>query len=176
SNSIGQGEILMTPLQMANTAAMIANRGWYYAPHFLKSTKARDESWIPEPYGKVKVPGTPDQYELVVDAMEQVVISGTARRAQIDSISVCGKTGTVENKAGEDHSVFMAFAPRDNPRIAIAAIVENAGFGGTWSAPICALMMEQFLTGSIQNERKLQRILEANFTNPTTEESGEAGQ
>ena len=167
----------MTPLQMANTAAMIANRGYYYAPHFLKSRKAPNGTWIPEPLKRTKVPGNEAQYELVVNAMEQVVISGTARRAQIDSIAVCGKTGTVENKAGEDHSVFMAFAPKDNPKIAIAAIVENAGFGGTWSAPICSLMMEQYLTGGIKNEFKLKRILEASFKlEPKEEESGEAGE
>lgn len=162
SNSIGQGEILMTPMQMANTAAMIANRGWYYPPHFLVAAK-KDGKWLSEAYGKQVVPGNPADYEIVVDAMEQVVISGTARRAQVDSISVCGKTGTVENKKGEDHSVFMAFAPKDKPKIAIACIVENAGFGGTWAAPISSLMIEKYLTGENKNEYKMKRILEADF-------------
>lgn len=166
SNSIGQGEVLMTPLQMANTAALIANRGHYYAPHFLVSEKGPDGSWIPTTQDMTKVPGTPQQYQIVVDAMEQVVVSGTGTRARIDSVAVCGKTGTVENKAGEDHAVFIGFAPKDHPRIAIAAIVENAGFGGTWSAPICGLMMEHYLNGGkIKDQAKLQRILDASFKN-----------
>lgn len=174
SNSIGQGEILMTPLQMANSAVIIANRGWYYPPHFLKSVR-KGSSWIKDPYQQRKVPGSARQFEVVVDAMESVVNAGTARRARIDSISVCGKTGTVENPHGEDHSVFMAFAPKENPQIAIACIVENAGFGGTWSAPICSLMMEYYLTGEIKNEYKLKRILEADFLNKE-EESNEIAQ
>lgn len=163
SNSIGQGEILLTPLQMANSAALIANRGWYYPPHFLVGEKAPDGSWLPIPYQKVETKRNPLHYEVVVDAMEQVVISGTGTRARLDSISVCGKTGTVENKAGEDHSVFMSFAPKEKPKIAIAAIIENAGFGGTWAAPICALMIEYYLTGKIKDEAKLQRILDQSF-------------
>jgi penicillin-binding protein 2 len=163
SNSIGQGEILMTPLQMANCAAMIANRGWYYPPHFLVAEKQGGGAWEKKAYQKIQPEGNPTQYLMVVDAMEQVVLSGTGTRARIDSISVCGKTGTVENKAGEDHSVFMAFAPRDNPKIAIAAIVENAGFGGTWSAPICALMIEQYMKGKIKDPAKMQRIVDARF-------------
>ncbi|MEM6272325.1 MAG: penicillin-binding protein 2 [Bacteroidota bacterium] len=172
SNSIGQGEILMTPLQMANTAALIGNRGYYYAPHFLTAIKGPRDQWRSEPYTLHKVPGTAAMYNLVVDAMEDVVVSGTARRARVDSITVCGKTGTVENPAGEDHSVFMAFAPKDKPRIAIAAIVENSGFGGTWAAPICSLMIEMYLRGYIGNPRKLQRILEAEFLKSIAEAGG----
>ena len=165
SNSIGQGEVLMTPLQMGNACAMIANRGYFYKPHFLKSEKGADGSWVPSAYERHQVPGTSQQFQVVVDAMEQVVVSGTGTRARVDSIAVCGKTGTVENKAGEDHAVFIGFAPKDNPRIAIAVIVENAGFGGTWSAPICALMMEQYLKGGVKDEEKMKRILEASFKN-----------
>lgn len=163
SNSIGQGEILMTPMQMANTAAIIANRGFYVPPHFLTGIKLSNGVWEKDPQPTIKVPGSSHQFDLVVDAMEDVVLSGTARRARIDSISVCGKTGTVENAAGEDHSVFMAFAPKEKPKIAIAAIVENAGFGGTWSAPICALMIEYYMNGFIKDQRKLQRILDQDF-------------
>ncbi|HEX2898509.1 MAG TPA: penicillin-binding transpeptidase domain-containing protein, partial [Bacteroidia bacterium] len=118
--------------------------------------------------------GNPAQYEFVVDAMEQVVLSGTGTRARIDSISVCGKTGTVENKAGEDHSVFMAFAPKQNPKIAIAAIVENAGFGGTWSAPICGIMMEQYLTGKVKDLARMQQLIDARFTPIKREDQAEA--
>jgi len=163
SNSIGQGEVLMTPLQMANACAMIANRGFYYVPHFLKSEKGRNGKWAPSQFEKNTVPGSARFFQIVVDAMEQVVLSGTGTRAKIDSIAVCGKTGTVENKAGEDHSVFIGFAPKDHPRIAIAAIVENAGFGGTWSAPICSLMMEKYLTKKIKDPEKLKRIVEQSF-------------
>jgi penicillin-binding protein 2 len=163
SNSIGQGEILLTPLQMANCAAMIANRGWYYPPHFLVAERLVTGQWIDEQYTKIQPKGNASQYASVVDAMEKVVLAGTGTRAKIDSISVCGKTGTVENKAGEDHSVFMAFAPKENPKIAIAAIVENAGFGGTWSAPICALMMEQYLKGKIKDPAKMKAIVDARF-------------
>ncbi len=172
SNSIGQGEILMTPLQMANTAAMIANRGWYYPPHFLVAAK-RGGQWIAESYAKKVVPGQPADYEVVVEAMEQVVLAGTARRARIDSIAVCGKTGTVENKKGEDHSVFMSFAPKEKPKIAIACIVENAGFGGTWAAPITSLMTEKYLTGKIKDKRKLDRILKADFREKIEDLPGE---
>lgn len=161
SNSIGQGEILLTPLQMANCAAMIANRGWYYPPHFLVAEKQGAGPWLPATYKRIQPRGNAAQYATVVDAMEQVVLAGTGTRARIDSIAVCGKTGTVENKAGEDHAVFMAFAPKDHPKIAIAAIVENAGFGGTWSAPICAFMIEQYLKGSIKDQAKLKAMCEA---------------
>jgi penicillin-binding protein 2 len=90
---------------------------------------------------------------------------GTARRARIKDVVVAGKTGTAQNPHGEDHSIFMAFAPYDNPKIAIAVFVENAGFGGTWAAPIASLMMEKYLTGKITDELKEKRILEKRFTN-----------
>ena len=98
--------------------------------------------------------------------MEAVVYEagGTARRARIDSIVVCGKTGTAENPHGEDHSVFMAFAPKDDPKIAIAVYIENAGFGGTWAAPLASLMMEKYLTDSIAHPEKEQRLLELDLT------------
>ncbi len=163
SNSIGQGEMLLTPLQMANCAALIANRGWYYPPHFLVAQKQGSGPWERQPYNKITPKGNPSQYVMVVEAMEQVVLAGTGTRARIDSIAVCGKTGTVENKAGEDHSVFLAFAPKENPKIAIAAIVENAGFGGTWSAPICSIMMEQYLKGSVKDKARMQALIDQKF-------------
>lgn len=176
SNSIGQGEILLTPLQMANVAVLIANRGWYYPPHFVVAEKSSGTPWKRKEYPKIDPQGNPLQYEFVVDAMEQVVLAGTGTRARIDSVTVCGKTGTVENKAGEDHSVFMAFAPKDKPKIAIAAIVENAGFGGTWSAPICAFMMEQYLKGKIKDHAKMQQLIDARFDPIKREGSAEPAQ
>lgn len=175
SNAIGRGEILLTPLQMANVAAMIANRGWYIRPHFLRAERDQDGAWQKVPNEKITVPGKPEHYDVVIQAMEEVVKAGTARRANTKDIVVCGKTGTVENKIKGDHSVFMAFAPKENPKIAIAVVVENAGFGGTWAAPIASLMIEQYIKGAPTDERKLKRILEASFIElPEESESGAA--
>jgi penicillin-binding protein 2 len=167
SLSIGQGEVEVIPLQMANLAAIIANRGYFYTPHFLKEIDKTDT--IPSEFTKKNWVGIDEKYFTpILDGMYGVVNepSGTARRAKInDSIIVCGKTGTAQNPHGEDHSVFIAFAPRDNPKIAIAVYVENSGFGGTWAAPIASLMIEKYLTDSIStaNVSKEQRILEANL-------------
>lgn len=156
SLGIGQGEILVVPLQMANLAAIIANRGFYYTPHLVRQP---DTIQIEKHETSVRS----QHFGLVRDAMEQVVQNGTARRARIDGIAVCGKTGTAENPHGEDHSVFIAFAPKDNPKIAISVIVENSGFGGTWAAPIASLMIEQYLNDSISRPEAELRLLEADF-------------
>ena len=166
SNSIGEGEMGVTPLQMANLAAILANRGYYYTPHFIKSigdTGPREE-YLHKNYTKIDS----SYFYVVIDALAAVVNEqgGTARRARIDSITVCGKTGTVQNPTTPDHSVFMAFAPKVNPKIAIAVYVEEAGFGGTWAAPISSLMIEKYLTGEIKKPKKEQRILEADFLIP----------
>lgn len=165
SNSIGQGEVLMTPLQMANVVAAIANRGYYVEPHFLKKIydSNPDERSRYLNFDTVRIPIRRENFDIVVDAMEQVVLAGTARSAWLPDISVCGKTGTAQNPHGEDHSVFIAFAPKDNPKIAIAVIVENSGFGGTWAAPISSLVIEKYLKRKISDDAKLQRILEADF-------------
>lgn len=169
SVSIGQGELGVTPIQMANMAAIMANRGYYYVPHFVKSISGSDE--IPsrfreKNYTKVKK----EFYAPIVDGMWRVVHEpgGTARRARTEGLNVCGKTGTAQNPHGEDHSIFIAFAPRDNPKIAIAVYVENAGFGGTWAAPIASLMIEKYLNGEVKQDKKEKRILEKNFhTDPS---------
>jgi penicillin-binding protein 2 len=165
SNSIGQGEVLMTPLQMANTVAAIANRGYYVEPHFLKRIydANMEERTRYLNFDTIKIPIRRENFEIVVDAMEQVVLAGTGRGAWLPGISVCGKTGTAQNPHGEDHSVFIAFAPKENPKIAIAVIVENSGFGGTWAAPISSLVIEKYLTRKISDDARLQRILEADF-------------
>jgi penicillin-binding protein 2 len=160
SNGIGQGEVQVVPLQMANLAALIANRGYYFAPHFLKEVKG--EEYPRKEYRERHESGIDRHYyEVIVDAMRAVVEEpgGTARRAKIEGITVCGKTGTVENP-GEDHSGFFAFAPMDKPQIAIAVYVENAGFGGTWAAPIASLMIEKYLKGTVSDTLKEQRILD----------------
>jgi len=163
SVSIGQGEVEVVPLQMANLAATVANRGFYIDPHLVKELDAQHDSIIHYEVRNTDI--DPKYYEPIIDAMQSVVDKpgGTARRARIDSIIVCGKTGTAENPHGEDHSVFIAFAPRENPQIAIAVYVENAGFGGTWAAPIASLMIEKYINGSISDTLKEQRILDANL-------------
>lgn len=164
SLSIGQGEIGVIPLQMANLGAILANRGYYYTPHLIKEIKNTDT--IPSIYRIKHDVGIDRKYfDPVVKGMNMVIEEpgGTARRAKIDSIAVCGKTGTAQNPHGEDHSIFMAFAPMDNPKIAIAVYIENAGFGGTWAAPLASLMMEKYLTGKISDKVKETRILEANL-------------
>lgn len=144
SNAIGEGEIGVAPIQMANLAAIIANKGWYYTPHFVKSIgKSGDKK---KEYKERNYTVVDPAYFLPITvAMEDVVKNGTARQAQIDSVKVCGKTGTVENKSFNDHSVFIAFAPREDPKIAIAVYVEYGTWGGTWAAPIASLMIEKYL-------------------------------
>jgi penicillin-binding protein 2 len=167
SLSIGQGEMGVVPLQMANLSATIANKGYYYVPHFIKQTEGGDT--IPQKFTqKQSVDIDQKHFNTVIDGMYGVVYEsgGTARRARIhESIVVCGKTGTAQNPHGEDHSVFIAFAPKENPQIAVAVYVENAGGGGSWAAPIASLMIEQYLTDSIsvKNKPKEKRILEASF-------------
>lgn len=152
SDAIGQGEILVTPLQLANLAAQIANHGYFYTPHLVKSVQGdttgvhfhkRHDTGIDSSY-----------YAPVIEGMSQVVSHGTAFLARLDSIEVCGKTGTAENPHGKDHSLFIAFAPRQNPKIAICVVVENAGFGAVWATPIAALMIEKYLNGKIAHKRE----------------------
>lgn len=166
SLSIGQGELGVIPIQMANLAAIIANKGYYYPPHVIKKIDGKD-SLPPDLSEKVSVGINSEYFLPIIEGMRGVVDEpgGTARRAKINGITVCGKTGTAQNPHGEDHSVFIAFAPMDNPKIAIAVYVENSGFGGTWAAPIASLMMEKYLTDSISDPLKEKRILEANLLN-----------
>lgn len=164
SNAIGQGEIEMTPLQMANVVCVIANKGYYIRPHFFKSLYNAPDR--PPRYEKIESGVDSAHFKAVIAAMEQVVTSGTGYLAQIPGISVCGKTGTAENPHGEDHSVFFGFAPKENPKIVVAAIVENAGFGGVWAAPITSLMIEKYLTGTVADSARFRRIIEADFVTP----------
>ena len=165
SLGIGQGEIQVTPLQMANAMCLIANRGWYYTPHFVKDIdgETADDTLLNKYRQKISPLHIPnDYYQAVIDGMEMVVTNGTARNAAIDGFAVCAKTGTVENyfrnKKQQNHSFFVAFAPKDNPRIAICVVVENAGFGSTWAAPIASLLMEKFLTDSIAGDHRKAEI------------------
>jgi penicillin-binding protein 2 len=154
SLAIGQGEIGATPLQMANMAAVIANRGSFYIPHVVK--KIGDEGAPSSLYTQKYITGiSPENFGPIIEGMEGAVNGGpgsTARGARLDSIIICGKTGTAQNPHGKDHSIFVAFAPKDNPQIAIAVYVENAGFGSTYAAPIASLLIEKYLTGKIKRE------------------------
>jgi penicillin-binding protein 2 len=141
SLGIGQGELLMTNLQMANAAAMIANRGYYYRPHLV--TQLNQSKWFNKEPVEVGIDSV--HFEFVIEGMERAVWGGTARMAFVPDIRVCGKTGTAENPHGKDHSIFFGFAPRENPKIAVAVYVENAGFGGTFAAPIASLVMEKWI-------------------------------
>ncbi len=168
SLSIGQGEIGTTPLHMANLCATIANRGFYYIPHIIKDSEnvTIDEKYKEKKYTMVDT----SHFHKVVGGMYRAVNSGfgsggTASIAAVEGLDICGKTGTAQNPHGYDHSVFICFAPRDNPKIAVAAYVENGGFGATWAAPIASLLTEMYLTREIRPERKAleKRILDGNL-------------
>lgn len=157
SLAIGQGEISVTPLQMANEVAIIANRGYYYRPHLIKNIK-QDSTAIDSIYKeKIDTRIEKRHFDLIINAMRHVYDGdiGTARYYKNDSLSMCGKTGTVQNPHGADHSMFIAFAPTDTPKIAIAVIVENGGYGSRIAAPVATLMMEKYLLGSIPPRHKI---------------------
>ncbi len=162
SLSIGQGEISCTPLQMANLAAIIANRGYYCTPHTV-----RDAKYSKKNYTKVDA----KHFDVVVEGMWRVCEFGTGRHYKIEGVPMCGKTGTVQNNHGKDHSLFIGFAPKDDPKIAIAVVVENAGFGATWANPIASLMMEKYLNREITEGRLWveDRIVNANFITPNAQ-------
>lgn len=162
SISIGEGEILITPLKMANVAAIIANKGYYYTPHVINGVgdgkkldpkyKIRHETGV-----------APHNFDPVIEGMLGAVEGGTARRSRVEGIQIAGKTGTSQNKKGDDSSIFIAFAPLDDPKIAIAVFVENAGAGGSAAAPIANLIIEKYLTRKITNKALEKKMFEANF-------------
>jgi penicillin-binding protein 2 len=148
SLGIGQGELQATPLQLANIEATIANRGFYYKPHLIKAIGGKPI--IKTEYTVKNYVGVDAQYfEPAIDGMQQVVDVGTAAGSKIPGIIMCGKTGTAQTSHGKDNSVFVAFAPRENPKIAIAVVVENSGQGATWAAPIASFIVEKYLRDSI---------------------------
>ena len=163
SNSIGQGEVLMTPIQLANMMAIVANKGWYYTPHVIKKIKNHkiDSKYTTKHTTSVES----RHFEPVIDGLFDVYNLGTAAGLGVQGLEICGKTGTAQNPQGEDHSIFIAFAPLDKPKIAIAVFIENAGFGGTWAAPTASLMMEKYMKGKITDKEKETRILTANLLN-----------
>lgn len=167
SLAIGQGEMLTTPLQLANSTAIIANKGYFYTPHIVKSIRENGEVKNLE-VKKHYVDIEEKYFDQVILGMEDVLTAGTGRSVYDERIQMCGKTGTAQNPHGKDHSLFVSFAPKDNPKIVIAVVVENAGFGSTYAAPIASLMTEMYMFDSIADHRKHieQRILEANLLNP----------
>lgn len=168
SLSIGQGELGCTPLHLANLAATIANRGWYRIPHIVRGhgSDTLDRRFSEKHYTLVDTA----HFEKVIEGMYMAVNApagegATARVAAVKGLDICGKTGTAENPHGDEHAVFVCFAPRENPRIAIAVYIENAGFGATWAAPVASLMVEKYLNGEIASNRRWleQRMLDANL-------------
>lgn len=159
SLSIGQGELGITPLQMANTMCIIANKGYFYIPHIVKQI---DSTLYPEKRFTEKnhTDVDPKYYDIVIEGMQSVVESGTAAGSRIKGIAVCGKTGTAQNPHGKDHSLFVGFAPRENPKIAIGIMVENGGWGSDWGAPIASLMIEKYLTDSISRPALEKRMFD----------------
>lgn len=166
SISIGQGEVTVTPLQIANLAATVANRGWYIVPHIIKESPGVEieDRFKERQYTMVDT----TQFRKVVHGMWMAVnggpgSGGTATSVAVSGLDICGKTGTAQNPRGADNSVFICFAPKDNPRIAVAAYIENAGFGATWAAPIASLIVEKYLTGETRRPEMERRVLEGNL-------------
>lgn len=164
SNAIGQGEILTTPIQLANMTAIVANKGIYYTPHIIKKIDNK-----PIKIDKFTTPKRtsikPEYFPPVIEGMFQVVENprGTAHWSRVKGIEICGKTGTAENSHGQDHSIFIAFAPKDNPKIAIAVFVENGYWGSRWAGPIATLMIEKYLNGETKRPLKEKKMFEGSL-------------
>jgi len=161
SLSIGQDALLTTPIQMANMTAAIANRGYYYTPHIVKSI---ENDSIDDRFRKpIRTKVDSSLFEIVIKGMQEVVEDeelGTSNIAKMENYTVCGKTGTAQNPHGEDHSIFIGFAPKDNPKIALAVYVENGGWGSTWAVPIASLMIEKYLNDTIERDWLEKKIVE----------------
>lgn len=170
SVSIGQGEILATPLQIANLGATIANRGWFITPHVVKSI---EDTIIDKQYREHRTPNiSRTHFEQVAEGMRMAVTGGTCKLANLPDIEVCGKTGTAQNPHGHDHSVFLGFAPYHNPEIAVCVYVENAGYGATYGVPIGSLVIEKYLKGEISESRK---YIEERMLNSSTVSNASKG-
>ena len=153
SLSIGQGEILATPLQLANQAAAIANEGYYITPHLNRNDSMRIH--------RHNIDIKEKHFAAVKEGMHMVMVNGTGRHYAIDSLNMAGKTGTAQNPHGKDHAIFIGFAPVDDPKIAVAVVVENAGFGATWACPVATMLMEQYLNGELKRTGLKKKISES---------------
>jgi len=165
SLAIGQGEVGITPLQNANVVCIIANRGFYYIPHTVKAIDRNEKDTSLQRFKEKHYTLVTDTsyYNIVVEGMAEVVKSGTAAASKIPGIEMCGKTGTAQNPHGKDHSMFVCFAPKNNPKIAVAVAVENGGWGAEWAAPIGSLMVEKYLTDTITRPLIEKKMMEADF-------------
>lgn len=164
SLSIGEGEYGVNVLKLGNLCATLANRGYWKTPHLVKKTGINKDKSKGVEVEMHKTDISPRHYEEVVKGMGLVVTAGTGRSAMVDGVEVCGKTGTSQNKRGKDHAIFIAFAPKYNPKIAIAVVVENGGFGGVASAPICGLMIEQYLKGKVERLGYKEQVASTRWT------------
>lgn len=162
SLAIGQAELGITPLQMANVAAIIANKGYYLTPHIVKAIGTINN--LNSKFADKKTTCVePEYFNIVIEAMYKVVEAGTGTSAKIPGTMVCGKTGTAQNPHGKNHSVFIAFAPKDHPKIAVSVVVENAGYGAEWAAPIASLIIEKYLFRKTKRAELEQKIINANL-------------
>ena len=162
SMAIGQGELVVTPIQLANVAAAMANRGYWYTPHVVRQVGSNPVD--PEIFHfKHMTTIDPEHFDVIIQGMADVFESGTARASRLEGLPMAGKTGTAENPHGQDHSIFMAFAPVDNPKIALAIIVENGYWGSRWAAPIASLMMEQYIHGQISRPALEKTMVEGSL-------------
>lgn len=161
-NGMGQGDVLLTPLQMANATAAIVNKGWYYTPHIVKSIDGKPN---PDPRFKVKHKTlvNPKHFGPIIKGMEAVVLNGTARGLKSNDFTMLAKTGTAQVPQGKDNSIFVLAAPADNPKIVIAAVMEHAGFGATWAGPAAAVIAEKYLTGDLKREHLYKKLTNASF-------------
>jgi penicillin-binding protein 2 len=165
SLSIGQGELGITPLQMANTMCIISNKGYFYVPHIVKKINSKqnpDTAFYKKNFTDIDI----DYYEMIIEGMAKVVESGTAAGSKIEGIDICGKTGTAQNPHGKDHSLFVGYAPRENPKIAIGVMVENGGWGASWAAPIASLMIEKYLNRTVLRAELEKRMKEGVIVMP----------
>lgn len=161
-NGMGQGDVLLTPIQMANAVAAIANKGWYYTPHIVKAIDGKPN---PDPRFKVKHQTLVDQkhFAPVLEGMEHVVLAGTARGLKSSDFTQLAKTGTAQVPQGKDNSIFVLIAPKENPKIVIAAVMEHAGFGATWAGPAATVIAEKYITGELKREHLYKKLVNASF-------------
>lgn len=161
-NGMGQGDVMLTPLQMANFVAAIANKGWYYTPHIVKAIDGKPN---PDPRFKVKHKTLVDakHFEPVLKGMEAVVLRGTARSLKSNDFTQLAKTGTAQVPQGKDNSIFVLIAPADKPKIVVAAVMEHAGFGATWAGPACTVIAEKYITGDLKRENLYKKMVTASF-------------
>ena len=161
-NGMGQGDVLVTPIQLANYVAAIANKGWYYTPHIVKAIDGKPN---PDPRFKVKHKTLVDEkhFEPVLKGMEAVVLRGTARGLKSNDFTQLAKTGTAQVPQGKDNSIFVLIAPADKPKIVVVAVMEHAGFGATWAGPACTVIAEKYITGDLKRENLYKKMITSSF-------------